>query len=477
MAGQAPALQPDEMRKHIVAIIASALVLSVTHTVIAQHSHREHETEQAYAHGREHEHDQEQEKMQKYTCQMHPEVITDHPGNCPKCGMKLVPLKENGTPNVQRPTHPTSNIEHRTSNIVQPETHLSHMSHPSDATHHGEMEMSMHSTIDLADPMSREGSGTSWIPDSSPMYGRMFMFGENMLMLHGAIFPRYTNVSTRRGDDRIDAPNWFMAMFSHPLGESTQFGSRLMMSLDPLTEGGRGYPLLFQTGEVWNGEALHDRQHPHDLFDELSFSLSQKFEHDLSAYIYFGYPGEPALGPPAFMHRPSAMDDPDAPIGHHWQDSTHITFGVATLGAQWRNVKLEGSIFTGREPDEDRYDFDRPRFDSYSGRLSWNPTRNLALQVSYGYIKSPEELHPETKIHRTTASAIYNLPLGRDTNWSNTLCLGPEQRYRGRQNAIVPDRIKLPAWPQHGLLFAGNASKNPDTNLFSMSRMNPKFFR
>ena len=272
--------------------------------------------------------------------------------------------------------------------------------------------------------MSREGSGTSWIPDSSPMYGRMFMFGENMLMLHGAIFPRYTNVSTRRGDDRIDAPNWFMAMFSHPLGDSTQFGSRLMMSLDPLTEGGRGYPLLFQTGEAWQGEALHDRQHPHDLFDELSFSLSQKFEHDLSVYIYFGYPGEPALGPPAFMHRPSAMDDPDAPIGHHWQDSTHITFGVATLGAQWRNVKLEGSIFTGREPDEDRYDFDRPRFDSYSGRLSWNPTRNLALQVSYGYIKSPEELHPETKIHRTTASAIYNLPLGHDTNWSNSFVWG-----------------------------------------------------
>ena len=308
--------------------------------------------------------------------------------------------------------------------------HGGHEMHtPSHEGHEMQMEMSMHSTIDLADPMSREGSGTSWIPDSSPMYGRMFMFGENMLMLHGAIFPRYTNVSTRRGDDRIDAPNWFMAMFSHPLGESTQFGSRLMMSLDPLTEGGRGYPLLFQTGEAWNGEALHDRQHPHDLFDELSFSLSQKFEHDLSAYIYFGYPGEPALGPPAFMHRPSAMDDPDAPIGHHWQDSTHITFGVATLGAQWRNVKLEGSIFTGREPDEDRYDFDRPRFDSYSGRLSWNPTRNLALQVSYGYIKSPEELHPETKIHRTTASAIYNLPLGHDTNWSNTLCLGPEQRH------------------------------------------------
>src|SRR5258705_6805884 len=212
--------------------------------------------------------------MQKYTCPMHPEVITDHPGNCPKCGMKLVPIKEQ--------KRSTSNVEHRTSNIMQPETHSSHISHPSDTTHHGEMQMSMHSTIDLADPMNREGSGTSWIPDSSPMYGRMFMFGEDMLMLHGAIFPRYTNVSTRRGDDRIDAPNWFMAMFSHPLGDSTQFGSRLMMTLDPLTEQGRGYPLLFQTGESWNHQPLHDRQHPNDRFDEHSISPSTKAVYECS---------------------------------------------------------------------------------------------------------------------------------------------------------------------------------------------------
>src|SRR5262245_51481675 len=400
-AGRLPYNQ-TKMRKHIVAIVAGAVVLSVSHTVPAQHSHHDHQSEQ------------EQDKIQKYTCPMHPEVITDRPGNCPKCGMELVPLEEK--------KRRTSNVQHPTSNAGATETHESHAAHALHEMH--ETQMEMHSTIDLADPMSREGSGTSWIPDSSPMYGRMFMFGESMLMLHGAIFPRYTNVSTRHGDDRIDAPNWFMAMYSHPLWNNAQFGSRLMMSFDPLTEQGRGYPLLFQTGESWHGEPLHDRQHPHDLFDELSFSLSQKFEHDLSSYIYFGYPGEPALGPPVFMHRPSAMDDPDAPIGHHWQDSTHITFGVATLGAQWRNVKVEGSIFTGREPDEDRYDFDRPRFDSYSGRLSWNPTQNLALQVSYGYIKSPEELDPKTNIHRTTASAIYNLPLAHDTNWSNTFVWG-----------------------------------------------------
>jgi hypothetical protein len=249
----------------------------------------------------------------------------------------------------------------------------------------------------------------------------MFMLGDDMLMLHGGAFPRYTNASTRRGDDRIDAPNWGMAMFSHSLGENAQLGFRGMMSLDPLTEGGRGYPLLFQSGESWQGKALHDRQHPHDLFDELSVTYSQKFEHDLSGYLYFGYPGEPALGPPTFMHRLSAMDNPDAPISHHWQDSTHITFGVATLGAVWRDLKVEGSIFTGREPDENRYDFDQPRFDSFSGRLSWNPTRNLALQVSHGYLKSPEALEPATNQHRTSASAIYNQPLGNDSNWSTSL--------------------------------------------------------
>src|SRR5205814_5719404 len=124
------------------------------------------------------------------------------------------------------------------------------INHDHAAKGHELHEMKMQSSVNLTDPMTREGSGTSWLPDSSPMYGRMLMFGDSMLMLHGAIFPRYTNVSTRRGDDRIDAPNWVMGMFSHPLGDNAQLGARLMMSLDPLTEGGRGYPLLFQTGET-----------------------------------------------------------------------------------------------------------------------------------------------------------------------------------------------------------------------------------
>jgi Heavy metal binding domain len=348
----------------------------------------------------------------KYTCVMHPEVVSDKPGKCPKCGMELVAKSE--TPKER--TH--SSDAHHMSGIGA-------QSAPHGRVHrereHGAM---MKSSVDLAEPMSREGSGTSWLPDSSPMYGRMFMFGEDMLMLHGAALPRYTNVSTRRGDDRIDAPNWIMAMYSHPLGDNAQLGARLMMSLDPLTEGGRGYPLLFQSGESWHDQPLHDRQHPHDLFSELSLSYSQKFTDDVSGFIYFGYPGEPALGPPTFMHRISAMDDPDAPLGHHWQDSTHVTFGVATAGLVWRTLKIEGSVFTGREPDENRYDFDRPRFDSASGRISWNPIPNLALQFSHGYLKSPEALEPNANQHRTTSSLIYNVPLGPDSNWATTFVWG-----------------------------------------------------
>jgi hypothetical protein len=414
------------MKKQIL-ILTGAIALG-TSGAIAQHTDHKHPP--SAGHGVASAHEQEQEQQQKqaqkqYTCPMHPEVITDHPGHCPKCGMKLVPKKE------ETKAKPKSNARaphdmhrHHGDEAMPRQSHQMHAMQGHESHDMSHMQMSMQSSVNIADPMSRESSGTSWLPDSTPMYGRMFVFGDDMLMLHGAIFPRYTNVSTRRGDDRIDAPNWIMGMYSQPLGDRAQLGARLMMSLDPLTEGGRGYPLLFQTGESWHDQPLHDRQHPHDLFDELSVSLSQKFDSDLSAYFYFGYPGEPALGPPTFMHRLSAMDDPDAPLSHHWQDSTHVTFGVATGGLQWRNVKVEGSIFTGREPDENRYDFDRPRFDSFSGRVSWNPTQNLALQVSHGYIKSPEALEPDLKRHRTTASLIYNLPIGEDSNWSNTFVWG-----------------------------------------------------
>ena len=297
----------------------------------------------------------------------------------------------------------------------------------------------MSSSIDLNDPMSQEASGTAWLPSSSPMYGKMTMNRGNMLMLHGAVMPRYVNVGSERGDRRFDAPNWGMAMFSHPLTADSQLGLRGMFSLDPITEGGYGYPLLYQTGESWHHQPLHDRQHPHDLVSELAATYSRLIGGNRSAYLYLGYPGEPALGPPTYMHRLLAYDLADAPIGHHWQDATHITFGVATAGINFGSkFKLEASDFTGREPDENRYSFDKPRFDSGSGRLSFNPDADNALQVSYGFVKNAEG--DGANQHRLTASWLYNRPLGEDANFTTALVWGQNNlNGEGKTNSYLAE--------------------------------------
>ena len=269
-------------------------------------------------------------------------------------------------------------------------------------------------------PMNRNGSGTGWLPDASPMYGYMIHSKNWMYMVHGNIFVRYNNQDVgnkgTRGDEKIDAPNWFMFMGQRRAGRKGLFHFNTMFSLDPLF-GGDGYPLLFQTGETFQNEALVDRQHPHNLFSELSIAYTQSFTKDIDAFVYFGYPGEPALGPVAFMHRPSSLNNLDSPLGHHWQDATHITFGVATIGFRYKILKIDGSLFTGREPGEARYGFDEPKFDSYAYRLTMNPSRTLSAQVSKAFLKSPEAVEPEEDVDRTTASILHSLPLGGDNRF------------------------------------------------------------
>ena len=256
-------------------------------------------------------------------------------------------------------------------------------------------------------PISREASGTSWQPDSTPHEGMHIMRGDWMLMVHGYADVIYDRQGGPRGASENFSESMLMVMAQHPLWGGT-LGLRGMGSLDPAM-GPSGYPLLFQTGETADGRTgLVDRQHPHDLFMELAATYSHPLTADSSIFGYFGLPGEPALGPTVFMHRFSGMDNPEAPITHHWLDSTHVAFGVATLGYVWRDLKLEGSTFRGREPDQYRWDIEKPWFDSYSARLSWNPARDWSLQTSYGRIVSPEQLTPDVDQGRLTASASYN---------------------------------------------------------------------
>ncbi|HEV8592960.1 MAG TPA: hypothetical protein VGQ55_12720, partial [Pyrinomonadaceae bacterium] len=299
---------------------------------------------------------------------------------------------------------------------------------------HGGMQHAMRSSTNLGEPMSREGSGTSWLPDSSPMHGYTKMFDDGgMLMLHGMAFLRYTSIGSSRdasvagkgSRSRVDAPSMFMAMYTRPVGEKAQVGIRAMLSLDPLIERGYGYPLLYQSGELYRGEPIHDRQHPHDFISELAGTFSYKFNDKNSFFVYAGLPGEPALGPPMYLHRPSGANNPDAPIGHHWQDSTHITYGVVTAGFTHDKFKLEASAFNGTEPDENRWAFDKPRLNSYSGRFSFNPTKEWSFQISHGYLKFPERSEPDLKVlRRTTASAIYNKKISETSFWSNAFVWG-----------------------------------------------------
>ena len=262
--------------------------------------------------------------------------------------------------------------------------------------------------------MAREASGTSWQPDVSPHLGIHRMAARWTLMVHGMLNGVYDYQSGPRGADRAFVGGMIMGMATDQLTDRDTVQFRAMLSPDPLM-GPRGYPLLLAAGETADGKTqLVDRQHPHDLFMELSGSYSRRIGTNGSVFIYAGLPGEPAFGPPAFMHRLSIMDSPEAPISHHWLDSTHITFGVVTAGATLGGVKLEASQFKGREPDQHRYGIEAPRLDSTSVRVSWNPAPTLSLQASYGYLKSPEQLSPAEDSERWSASAIYTHHLGSD---------------------------------------------------------------
>jgi hypothetical protein len=271
--------------------------------------------------------------------------------------------------------------------------------------------------------MGREGSGTSWLPDATPHAGVHNRIGEWDTMYHALFNVVYDYQGGARGGSKTFGSGMFMGMAQKQLGDGT-LGFRAMLSPDPFM-GPNGYPLLLATGETADGRThLVDRQHPHDLFMELATTYSYAIGKTSSVFLYAGLPGEPALGPSAFMHRTSGMDIPEAPITHHWLDSTHITFGVVTAGVVLDTVKLETSVFKGREPDQYRYDIEAPKFDSYSARATWNPVKELSMQVSYGRLHSPEGLEPDRNEDRLTASATYTTPFGNDNLWSTTAAWG-----------------------------------------------------
>jgi hypothetical protein len=290
--------------------------------------------------------------------------------------------------------------------------------------------------------MSREASGTAWQPEGAPMDMRHLRAASWDLAYMGFANAVYADAFAQgpveadfrfrgRGDEDafIESMAMLSAQRAAPRGTLTL---RAMLSLDPALVGDDGYPLLLQTGETSDGITLIDHQHPHDFFSELSASFSHDLGGGRSVFVYAGLPGEPALGPATFMHRASGMDNPDAPITHHWFDSTHITFGVLTGGVVLGNVKLETSIFNGREPDENRYDIETDHLDSWSARASWNPSPRWATQLSFASLHEPERHErPPTDVDRVTASVTHHRPLAMGY-WQSTLAAGRNDKALGR---------------------------------------------
>ena len=274
---------------------------------------------------------------------------------------------------------------------------------------------------------ARDGSGTSLLPANSPMYAGHSRAAGWELMWHGNVFLQFINESAEehRGAHQTGSINWVMGMARRQAGAG-HVGVRTMLSLEPWTIRGCGYPDLLATGEVCDGDTIHDRQHPHDLFMEIALEYERPLSGGLRWFAYGGPAGEPALGPVAFPHRVSALANPIAPITHHWLDATHITFGVITTGLRSARWNAEASIFNGREPDENRTGLDVGALDSYSARLSVAPTTTTVLQVSAGRLNDAEREAglPPNDVTRVTASAMYHRALNASSLWASTIAWG-----------------------------------------------------
>ena len=312
----------------------------------------------------------------------------------------------------------------------------------------------------------REGSGTAWLPDTTPMYAVHGRAGQWEIMGHGNAFVQFLDETGNRGSRQFGSINWMMGMARRPLAGG-RLGVRGMLSLEPWTIRGCGYPDLLATGESCGGSPIRDRQHPHDLFMEVAAEYDRPLRDDVRWQVYGGIAGEPALGPVAYPHRLSALPNPLAPIAHHWLDATHITFGVVTGGLYGQRWKAEGSIFNGREPDEERADFDVEALDSFSGRLWFLPTARLALQISAGHLREAEAaegIGPRIDVDRVTASATYHRALGERSLWASTLAWGMNREEGESTNVILAEtnltlqerhtwfgRLELAGKPAHDL--------------------------
>ncbi len=307
--------------------------------------------------------------------------------------------------------------------------------------------------------LDHTASGTSIEPSSTPVAMLMRDYRGWTLMLHGNAFISdiQQQAQNHRGGDKLFSTNWLMPMAMRQFGPDGRYGEltlRTMLSLEPATITGREFPELFQQGETAFGKPIIDGQHPHDFFMELAALYDLRLGKQTLLSLYAAPIGDPAIGPTAYPHRQSASEDPIAALGHHQEDSTHISFNVFTGGLTWRWLRFEESGFHGAEPTEQRWGFQPSpnghAVDSYSSRITFSPTQNWSSQYSIAHIVALEALYPHENQQRQTASIMYNRPFGytagndaHSGNWSTTLLWGRTKSLtdNGKENSYLLESL------------------------------------
>jgi hypothetical protein len=246
-------------------------------------------------------------------------------------------------------------------------------------------------------------------------------------------FGLYVDEGTKRGDNQFALLDWESFTLSRSFSQgSLSIGA--MTSLAPLINGDGGVPQLLQTGGTYRHAWLHDRLHPGAAVMHLGVTYSGP----VSAAI--ALVGSPPLGPAPYLHRASAEFDPLPPLGHHWQDASHQSFGVVSIGMTRGALTLEGGAFNARENDENHpvMDFRGARLDSYAGRVTFSAPANVVVSAWTGFLNEPHRLDPTTRMHRMGASISQTqVGLVEGSVWNTTALWGMNVHHHGEGSHLL----------------------------------------
>ena len=264
-------------------------------------------------------------------------------------------------------------------------------------------------------------------------------------MVHGAVFLQYVKEFGQRGNYQLGSMNWIMADAYRSLGGGT-LRLRAMASAEYFTLTKAGYPQLLQVAQPYEGGTVTDRMHPHELLSEVAVLYARPLTGSVQWSAYLAAVGEPALGPVAYLHRPSAENDPTAPLGHHSQDVTHESFGVATVGVFSPTVHVEASAFNGNHPDEVRTNFDYAgaKLNSFAARVTVNPSDRWSVSSYAAYLAEGTSVHDHA--HYRLGFSIMHIAPRPGGAWSTTLVWGanvPADNRRVLNTALIETNIDL----------------------------------